>query len=306
MLLRLQTKHTMRNFTIGLACWLAASGAWAQHLDHFDILLLTLNPQTDGSWQTSAPRFLTAFNPRGYNNQPQFFPCGELYLTVQLPADTNQTDIYALNPALRSFSPVTATTTPEYSPTPMPGGKFFSAVRVEADGSQRLWAFPIDRSGPGRPVFPAIRGVGYHCWLQDTLAALFIVGENNNPHSLVLAGIGQQQPRRIGSNVGRGLQKMPDGRLAFVQKATEQTWFIKTYDLKKNTSDILVKTLPGSEDFVVLPDGTFLAGSGPKLYQYQPQRQTEWKEIADLSRYGVQRITRLAASGDGKLAIVIQ
>lgn len=295
----------MRNSIIGLAL-LCTTTLRAQHLEHFDIILFTLNQQTDSTWRPLAPRYLTAFNPTGYNNQPQFFSPYEIYLTVQFPEDTTQTDIFVLNPALRTTAQVTATTTSEYSPTRMPGGKYFSAVRVEPGGTQRLWAFPLDRSDNGRPVFPNILGVGYHCWLRDTVAALFIVGENNSNHYLGLAGTKRQQLQRIAFNVGRCLQKMPDSRLAFVQKATEQTWFIKTYDLNTKTSGIVIKTLPGSEDFTVLPDGTFLAGQNAKLYQYNPRRQTDWKEIADLSRYGVHKITRLAASEDGKLAIVVQ
>lgn len=296
----------MRIGTICFVLFMGLHTTRAQKLEHFDLILFSLSKQSDSSWRPSAPRFISGFNPRGYNNQPQFFSPYDLYLTVQTPGDTTQTEIYNLNPALRTTTRVTATTTAEYSPTLMPGGKYFSAVRVEEDGSQRLWAFPLDRSDNGRPVFPNITGVGYHCWLQDTLAALFIVGENNNSHYLALAGTGRQQLQRIAFNVGRCLQKMPDGRLAFVQKATEQTWFIKTYDLKKKTSDILIKTLPGSEDFVLLPDGTLLSGQGAKLHQFNPRRQTDWKEVADLSRFGVKNITRMAVSSDGKLAVVVQ
>lgn len=296
----------MRIGTVSFALLMGLYTAHAQKLEHFDLILFSLNKQSDSSWRPAAPRFISGFNTRGYNNQPQFFSPYDLYLTVQTPDDTTQTEIYSLNPALRTTTRVTATTTAEYSPTLMPGGKYFSAVRVEEDGSQRLWAFPMDRSDNGRPVFPQITGVGYHCWLHDTLAALFIVGENNNSHYLALAGTGRQQLQRIAFNVGRCLQKMPDGRLAFIQKATEQTWFIKSFDLKKKTSDILVKTLPGSEDFVLLPDGTLLSGQGPKLFQFNPRRQTDWKEVADLSRFGVKNITRMAVSSDGKLAVVVQ
>jgi hypothetical protein len=56
----------------------------------------------------------------------------------------------------------------------------------------------------------------------------------------------------------------------------------------------------------VLPDGTLLAGNNAKLFQFNPRRQTDWKEIADLSRFGVRNITRLAASTDGKLVVVVQ
>jgi len=297
----------MRKYVVAsLAFVLCALPVFSQKLEHFDVILMALNKTPDNNWQATAPRFLTGFNPQGFNNQPQFFSPNEIYLTVQFPSDTNQTDIYALNLLTRTTTRVTATATPEYSPTLMPGGRRFSAVRVEADGAQRLWSFPIDRADNGYPLFPALTNVGYHCWLRDTLAAVFLVGENTAPHALAVVGAGRQQAARVAFNIGRCLQKMPDGRLAYVHKATDLTWFVKAYDPQKGGSDILMKTLPGSEDFAVLTDGTFLAGQGAKLFQYDPRRQNDWQEIADLSRYGVQRISRLALSADGKLALVVQ
>ncbi|MEZ4940985.1 MAG: hypothetical protein R3D58_08950 [Saprospiraceae bacterium] len=296
----------MRNYATLLFA-LCTTLVFSQKLEHFDVILMALNKAPNNIWQTSTPRFLTSFNPQGYNNQPQFFSPNELYLTVQFPADTNQTDIYALNLLTRTTTRVTATTTPEYSPTLMPGGRRFSAVRVEENGAQRLWSFPLDRADNGYPVFPALTNIGYHCWLRDTLAAVFLVGEGTAPHALGIVGTGRQQPTRVAFNIGRCLQKMPDGRLAYVHKATDQTWFLKAYDPVKGGSDILITMPAGSEDFAVLADGIFLAGQGAKIVQCNPGRQNVWQEIADLSTYGVRSISRLAVSPDGsKLALVVQ
>lgn len=292
--------------TLAAALFALPALGFAQKLPHHDVLLFSVAKNVDGSYGLSAPSFLTAFNPGGYNNQPQFFGASEIYLTTQFPDDTTQTDITALDLGSRARSRVTRTPEAEYSPTPMPDGRRFSCIRVEADGVQRLWSFPVDRSDEGRVVFPKIKGVGYHCWLSDTLAAMFIVGENSQPHTLVLAGLRGQKPAKIASNIGRSLHKLPDGRLAFVQKATEQTWFVKAYDPKKQTSDILVQTLPGSEDFAVLPDGTLLMGLGSKLYQYKIGQSQNWLEIADLARFGVASVSRLAVSSGGRLAVVVQ
>jgi len=279
----------------------------AQRLPHHDVLLFSLTQKTDSVWQLGAARFLTVFNTKGYNNQPAFFSNSEIYLTAQTTDDTTQTDIWSLDLGSLTRTRVTATDqTSEYSPAIMPGGKRWSAVRVEEDGSQRLWSFPLDRSDNGRVEFPRLLNVGYHCWLRDTLAAFFIVGENNAPHILQLVGTKAQRPQRIASNIGRCLLKTPGGLLAFVQKATEQTWFLKTYDLKKQAADIVLKMPAGSEDFALLPDGAYLTGIGPKLFQYHPRRDVDWREVADLSKYGVKTITRLAASKDGKLAVVVQ
>ncbi|MFN0016416.1 MAG: hypothetical protein ACKVU2_17885 [Saprospiraceae bacterium] len=297
----------MRKLTAtALALLVCAPVVISQKLEHFDVALFAMNRKPDSLWHPFAPRFLTAFNPTGYNNQPHFVTPHELYMTVQLPADTTQTDIYALNVLLGTTARVTATTTAEYSPTILPGGKRFSVVRVETNGDQRLWSFPLDRSDNGQPVLPAITNVGYHCWMRDTLLALFLVGKNDQPHALAIIGTGQQQLQRVASSIGRALHRLSNGRLAFVQKATEQTWYIKTYDPVSKATDILVKTPPGVEDFAVMPDGALLTSSGSKLLQFDPRHQSEWVEIADLSVYNIRKITRIAVSSDGKIAVVVQ
>jgi hypothetical protein len=288
-------------------CLLLSAPLVAQKLEHFDLIQMSANQSADSSWHVGNPRFLSKFNPNGYNNQPAFFSADELYLTVQMPNDTTQTDIVSLNLATKQRTQVTATPkTAEYSAQPMPGGRRFSSVRVEEDGTQRLWSFPLDRSDNGRPEFPKISGVGYHCWLRDTLAALFIVGENSQPHTLYACGTKGQKLVRIAANVGRGLQALPNGKLAYVIKATEQTWFLKTWDPRKQSSEQVIKMPLGVEDFALLPDGAYIAGSKSKLYIYKPGRTPDWLEISDLSRYGVRNITRLAVYKDGKLVLTVQ
>lgn len=277
----------------------------AQKLPHTDLLLLQLS-QSGGNWQSSAPKFLSAFNPKGYNNQPMFFSDNELWIAVQLPQDTTQTEIYALDLNGKKYTRITETPkTAEYSPTLMPGGKRFSCVRVEEDGNQRLWSFPLDRSDNGRVEFPDLLNVGYHCWLSDTLAAFFIVGDNGAPHSLQVANTGKQTPRRLAGNIGRCLQKTADGKLAFVAKPTEQTWFLKTWNPQNNAQDIVVKMPAGSEDFAFLSDGSILTGDGARLYTYKPGKDADWRLVTDLGKYGVNKISRIAAARDGKVAVVV-
>jgi hypothetical protein len=289
-----------------LLFYLLPATLFAQNAGKTDLLLFSLNKGSDSLWRPDAPRFLSDFNRGGYNNQPAFFGNNELWLTVQFAADTTQTDIMALDLLLKTQTRITATpNTAEYSPTLMPGGKRFSVIRVEEDRNQRLWSFPVDRSDNGRVELPDVYNVGYHCWLRDTLLALFIVGEDGQPHTLQSVGLKGQKMQKIASNIGRCLVKRPDGKLLFVQKPTEQTWFLKTWDPKDNTQEILVKMPEGTEDFALLSDGTLLAGKGPKLFQYKSARAADWKEIADLSKYGVRKITRMTASKDGKLAVVV-
>jgi hypothetical protein len=276
---------------------LLTNQSFGQQLDPHTILLFQMEGE-GRDLSLTQPQVLTGFNAKGYNNQPAFFPNGEIWLTSQWLSDTNQTEIVALNPTTRQLAEVTKTKLSEYSPTPMPGGKEWSGVVVEADGSQRLWAFPIKGGGSGKPLLPDIKGVGYHVWLTDIDLALFIVGE---PHTLVTTNTLKQKRNQIASNPGRCLLKNSKGLLYYVSKATEQTWFLKSYNPTNGKQEIVCQTLPGSEDFALLSGDLVLMGQGSKLYLRFGE---SWIQIADLSSLGVKKISRLAVRGN-QLAMVV-
>ena len=121
-----------------------------------------------------------------------------------------------------------------------------------------------------------------------------------------IVNVEDQSSIQLLNGIGRSMARMNDGKLAYVQKATDKTWYIKSMDVNNYGSDVIIQTLPNSEDFTLLPDGTFIMGSGSKLYTYKvgnPEKQ--WKEIADLSKYGIFNIRRLTVSRElDKIAIV--
>lgn len=274
---------------------------FAQH-PKSNIFLFQIEQLNDSVYRFREPKFLTDFNKNGYNNQPSFFSNDELYITVQTPFDTTQTDIFSLNLKTQTRTRVTMTTEREYSPTLMPDKQNFSSVRVEMDNTQRLWQFPVNRLGKGQPVFNLIKKVGYHCWLNSEKLALFIVEDPQN--YLVVANTKDQSSVRLTTNIGRCFQLLPNGNLAYVFKATDNSWYIQELDVQTYQSKIIVKTLTGSEDFVVLPEGTLLMGKGSVLYKYHPAFDKNWLPVGDFRLFGIQKITRLAVSADKKLALV--
>lgn len=275
----------------------------AQDIPVSNVYAFTMKKTDEITYNFSNPKYLTAFNPNGYNNQPSFIEPNTLYLTVQFP-DTPQTDIYALDLENMVKTKITATTESEYSPTLMPTGGQFSSVRVEADGqgTQRLWKFPLDRYDMGEPVFKNITGVGYHHWLNQYKAALFIVGQ---PNKLVLANTLTGSTIELMSNIGRGMQRLSGDNLAFIHKTNDQTWMLKEIDTYTYRTKDLIKTLPNSEDFILLDDGTYIMGNGSKLFAFSKYSSNpDWIEIADFKYYGIRNITRLAISSNGTIAIV--
>lgn len=211
----------------------------------------------------------------GYDNQPSFSHDGKAVYYVS--DSTGVTDIYRYDLASGIIRQVTETNEQEFSPTPMNDGKSLSVVRVGkplADGdefteSQQVWRYDLG----GRPIAPilATRRVGYHCWIDEGLIALFIVGDEDKglPHKLIAADLASRQTIQLASNIGRTLRVTSDGRLAFVDKSDSTRWKIATISQGEEMATPLIALPKGSEDFCFLPDGTVLSISGNSLVMWK-------------------------------------
>ena len=236
----------------------------------------------------------------GYNNQPFFLPDGQgiLYTSIR----DKQADIYHYDIHSGVTTQVTNTPESEYSPTLMPDGKSISVVRVEADGTQRLWKFPLAGGEPSL-ILEKIKPVGYHLWIDDHTLALFILGK---PNTLQIVDTRTEKAETIAENPGRILRRVPhQNKISFGHKISEKEWAIKAFDLRTRTSASLIATLPGVEDYAWLPDGTLLMGRDSKLFAVVPLTGKTWSEVADFSVAGVKGITRIAVNAKGdRIAVV--
>ncbi len=258
-------------------------------------------------------------NSPGYDNQPSFTPDGRaiVFTSVRGPspglrdAAPGQTDIYRYDIASREISRVTQTVESEYSPTVMLDGTRISVIRVETDGTQRLWS--IAPSGPkiqSDVVLRDVKPVGYHAWADDHTLALFVLGQ---PPTLQLADTRTGTARIIASDVGRSIQRMPGSSAArdisFVQR--ERAGDVTRLIIKKLTPatgavSVLTPAVDGATeaDTAWTPDGTLLMAKGATLYGWR-QGQPGWTEIAALERLSLRGVTRLAVSPKGDyLALV--
>lgn len=138
-----------------------------------------------GDFKLGAPAKFTQHI--GYNNQPSFLADDRsvLYTSIR----NGQADIYQYDPGFGGTTQATNTPESEYSPTLMPDGKNISVVRVEADGTQRLWKFPLTGRGAPSLILEDIKPVGYHWWLDKNTLALFILGATGKPATLQIADV---------------------------------------------------------------------------------------------------------------------
>ncbi|MEM7572522.1 MAG: hypothetical protein AAF433_06460 [Bacteroidota bacterium] len=292
----------MRNFLLALA--ISCSGVLAAQLPVTKVFLFDYE-QRDTTFTFSEPRFLTAFNEYGYNNQPNFVDQHTLLMAVQLP-DMPQPDVFSFDLRNRTRSRVTRTISGEFSPKPIGSSDRFSAVRQEFVGQDtvlRLWEFPLNRINNGRPVFKYLTGVGYYEWINDRQLALFLLGA---PNQLAIASADTDQPIGIARNVGRTFSRLPNGNLLYVQKADAGPWMLMQKNLYRLSDEPRPygETLPQQEDFTVLRDGSLLMAQGSKIFHYDPIRARRWREVVDLRFYGIRNISRLATDGGKQIAIV--
>lgn len=263
-----------------------------------DIFLLDLATE-GGSWSVTGVQRVT--DRDDYDNQPYFEADGESLLYTA--ARNGQTDVFRFVIAGAETERMTETAESEYSPTPVPGWPGFSVVRVEADGSQRLWRFCASGGCSPELLFEYIEPVGYHAWVSPETVAMFVLGE---PHELVIADLVNQEPETVASDIGRALHRVP-GReaVSFVDKSGGEIWTVSILDLVSGKISKIIQTPPESEDFVWWSDREILIGHGAKLYLFHLDEFDEWLEVADLSEHGIGSITRLSPSPDGsRLALV--
>jgi WD40 repeat protein len=262
-----------------------------------DIFIVEVKNERDGM-RFGRPVKITTF--AGYNNQPSFLADGRsiLYTSIR----NNQADIYRYDLRSATTSQITNTPESEYSPTLMPDGKSISVVRVESDGTQRLWKFPLAGGTPSL-ILEKIKPVGYHLWIDDHTLALFILGK---PNTLQIVDTRTGKAETFAENPGRILRRIPhQNKFSFVHKISDREWTIKEFDLRTHTSASLTATLPGVEDYAWLPSGTLLMAKDSKLFSLVPLRGKTWEEIGDFSKAGLKGITRIAVSPKGdRIAIV--
>lgn len=280
--------------------WIALLSLQANGPPATDIYLADLRV-TDRKVTVGTPVNVTA-RP-GYDNQPCFVPSGHAFLYTSIHED-GQADIYRYDVDRKTTAPLTRTRESEYSPTPLPTGAGFSVVRVEADSTQRLWAFDADGTHP-RLVLDSIKPVGYHAWADDHTLVLFVLG---TPPTLQVADArAPDAPGEvIARDIGRSLQRMPRRTaVSFVQRDSVAGAWLEELDIAARRVMKLVRAPAGADFFVWTPSGIVLTASGTTLYQWDPRRGGEWEMVTDFAAAGLSSVTRLALSPRGdRLAIV--
>ena len=237
----------------------------------------------------------------GYDNQPAYTPDGKRILYTSFRDGQADSWVYYLD--TQAHNQLTDTPESEYSPTPMPGGLGFSVVRVEEDGTQRLWSFDWDGSNP-KLLLEHVQPVGYHAWLNNDAVALFILGANpDDPHTLQLARRSTGKAEILDKNIGATLAPVP-GQTQASYMSQDDSWQIRSISLDGE----LTKVAPAISErqfFAWGPQGQLLASDGAKI-QIWDAAESSWGLVVDLSNAGIGEISRMAVDPQNRsIAFVV-
>lgn len=281
----------MRGLIFSLALSLSASSAMAQ--GGTDIWVVELSGQ-GSALEVGRPRNVT--RRAGYDNQPQFTADGSALLFNRIE-DRGRADSWRLRIADGALMRLTNTAVEqEYSPTPMPNGSGFSAIVVEADSTQRLWAY--DWNGvPQRPIVAGLKPVGYHVWIGDAMIGAFVLN-NPAPNALVLMHPFTDRVDTLARGIERAFARVP-GREAFtfVQR-TDSSTLVSEVDTRTMRVRRVMTGPAGLEYHVWLPDGTMLISGQGQIWRWADSRLTPF---VDLRTFGINGVSRMALSPDGKM-----
>lgn len=275
---------------------LVGSAAYAQ--DGTDIYLFNFNIDQD-QFSLSNPRNIT--NSPGYDNQPFFLPDGQSLL-YSSDDGFGQTDIYRYNIQAGNERRLTFTPNSEYSPTVTPDGKYFSCIILERDGKQFLWKYPLQGAVPQKVTKE--HPIGYHCWINDNKLGVFVVGE---PNKLKIVDLPSDKSTSIANHPGTTLQVIPNNptHMTYVDLGDQHNWKVMELNTETNETTELLKSLKNSQYYTWTNSSILIMGDGKRLYKFDPAKDKDWVEMANLSDYGISDFTRIAVSPTGNLLAIV-
>lgn len=240
-------------------------------------------------------------NNEGYDNQPSFWDDH----TVLFAANRNgQTDILKFNITEGSTKEwLTNTQTgSEYSPLKIPGSNAISAIRLDLDGLQRLYRYPLG-AGESKPISEL--KIGYHLWFdaQHLLATVLVGGRMD----LAVIDLKAGTHRVVWNHVGRSLHRIPGSRqISFISKSSPK-WEIMSLDPLSGETRKLADCIEGVEDVNWLDEKRLISASGKSLYALDLEAGGKWTPFMAFGQDQIHNISRIAINGSGtRLAFVAE
>ncbi|MBN8444859.1 MAG: hypothetical protein J0M22_05240 [Gammaproteobacteria bacterium] len=242
-----------------------------------------------GHWQADATKPMpVSFSTEGaihrshYLSQPEFSADGKLLVfTEQTGSEALATDINYLEIGSdkKLPKPVRATPFGEFSATVYGDG--YSVIRVEADGTQRLWQISATSE---KVLLPEVLGVGYHAWGASGDVMMFLLENATQPNRAVYR-----------DNAGKITELLPNPGRSFVYDKAEN-WFYFTAPAKGAAAETplhlwryragqaqaeMLALLPESgKDLAFTPQGQLMVSAKTQLLVWQGGKWQPWLDLS--------------------------
>lgn len=261
-----------------------------------DIILFDVTISTNGI-ALSNPVNITKH--KGYDNQPFFYKTSIYYSSV---ADSAQMDIKRYDYIKKTTSVITQTEENEFSPTVTPDGKFISCILQRKNGKQDLVKYPVNGGEP--IIIIDDLKVGYHAWANNNSLLLFVL-EDTSTFGLHYYNTSTKEDKKITTDIGRALQKVPrKPMISFIQK-TPGDWLIKQYNVSSKKERTIMPAVPKGEFHTWTKKGLVLMSNGQEIY-FTRQGKNNWQKVNIRTRIPLKNITRIALNEENtKLAVVV-
>lgn len=237
-------------------------------------------------------------NNEGYDNQPSFL--NDRYILFASTRNTH-TDIAKYDMRYDSKSWLNFTEGGEYTPLKIPNKNEASAVRLDKDGKQRLYAYNMSNGDSSELIQDLV--VAYYTWFDEhTIVSAVIEGDDLN---LYATNLQDGTNRKYATEVGRSFHRIPNSNLvSYISKENENQWQIKSLDPISGVTKVIANTMEGVEDICWLDSKTILSGKDNILYKLTLRKDNDWKQITNLDANGIVKITRLATNPEGTKLLI--
>lgn len=252
----------------------------------------------EGGFEVTAPMNISS-NP-GYDNQPYFLSGDDL---LYARTRNGQTDIarYSLSKKKTTWLSDTPGGS-EYSPMKIPGRNAVSAIRLDTDGLQRLYSYPLE-GGPPELLIADLK-IGYHLWYSAEILICTVLIEDRM--DLMVINLKDNSQYTVQKGVGRSLHRIPDSERISYTALEEGDILVKSMDPESGSTAILATLPAGVQDMCWFKDYSLICGQGNELKSYNIRDKGSWKSFYVFENSKV-NITRLAYyHPSGVLAMVVE
>lgn len=249
-------------------------------------------------FEVSAPVNISR-NP-GYDNQPYFLSTDDL---LYARTRNGQTDIarYSISKKKTTW----LSNTPggsEYSPIKVPGRNAVSAIRLDTDGLQRLYSYPLE-GGPSQLLFADLK-IGYHLWYSPEILICTVLVEDGM--DLVVINLKDNSQYTVQKGVGRSLHRIPDSENISYTVLEKGEVLVKSMHPESGATEVLATLPAGVQDLCWVDEHRLICGQGNELQSFDTGNKGPWKSFYVFENSKV-NITRLAYYGpSGVLAMVVE